>query len=54
VGPTSDLEKYAEIMVILPAKVWMYIWLALAILLFYFNIKIILKQENNYLDDPQL
>lgn len=47
VGPTSDLKKYAEIMRILPANVWMYIWLALAILLFYFNLKIIFKEDKN-------
>jgi len=45
VGPTSDLEKYAEIMVILPAKAWMYIWLAVALFLFVWNMKIILSME---------
>jgi len=45
VGPTSDLEKYAEIMVVLPAKAWMYIWLGVALILFFWNMKIILSIE---------
>ncbi len=52
VGPKSDLNKYAEIMVVLPAQVWMYIWLAIAVLLFYYNLRLIFslsKEENtNY------
>ena len=45
VGPTSDLEKYAEIMRVLPAKVWMYIWLGVALILFAWNIKIIFSVQ---------
>lgn len=41
VGPTSDLEKYAEIMVVFPPAVWMYIWLGVAIVLFGFNLKML-------------
>ena len=47
VGPSSDLQKYAELMVIFPAQVWMYIWLIIALALFLWNIKIILKLERN-------
>ena len=47
VGPSSDLEKYAELMVILPRDVWMYIWLGIALLLCAFNIKMILKGAPN-------
>jgi len=45
VGPTSDLEKYAEIMKVLPASVWMYIWLAVALILFAWNLKIIFNSK---------
>lgn len=45
IGPSSDLKKYAEEMVILPAKAWMYIWLVVVLVLFYFNIKFIFKNE---------
>ncbi len=41
VGPRSDLKAYEEVMVILPAQVWMYIWLGVAILLFYFNLRLL-------------
>lgn len=41
VGPSSDLEKYAEIMVFLPPSVWMYIWLGVALILFLFNLRIL-------------
>jgi len=39
VGPTSDLKAYEEVMVILPAQAWMYIWLAIAIGLLLMNLK---------------
>ncbi|MFK8104345.1 MAG: M50 family metallopeptidase [Saprospiraceae bacterium] len=45
VGPTSDLEKYAELFVIIPAGVWMYIWLGIVILLFIGNIRLIFKSN---------
>ncbi len=45
VGPSSDLKKYAEVMRVLPANIWMYIWLGLAVILFYFNIRIIMKED---------
>jgi len=43
VGPKSDLKAYEEVMVFIPATVWMYIWLAVAVLLFVFNLKILFR-----------
>ena len=43
VGPRSDLNAYAELFVFPPAEVWMYIWLAVAVILFVFNIRMIFK-----------
>ncbi len=45
VGPRSDLEKYAELLVFIPVNVWMYIWLAVAVLLTALNIYAILKMS---------
>lgn len=53
VGPTSDLEKYAEEMKILPAHVWMYIWLIVVVVLFLLNLRILFKSIKNN-DDPML
>lgn len=47
VGPTSDLQKYAEIFVVIPMNVWMYIWLIIVIILFLINIRWILKGAFN-------
>ena len=47
VGPTSDLKAYEEVMVFIPAQIWMYIWLGIAILLFAFNIRILFFSEND-------
>ncbi len=41
VGPTSDLQMYAEEMVIFPQKMWMYIWLAVVVILTFFNLRMI-------------
>ena len=43
VGPSSDLKAYAEIFVIVPAAAWMYIWLAIALVLTFFNLRMIFK-----------
>ncbi len=43
VGPSSDLEMYAEIFIVIPKVVWMYIWLGVVIILSFFNVKRILK-----------
>ncbi len=47
VGPRSDLKAYEEVMVFIPANVWMYIWLGVAILLFVFNLRILFTGTNN-------
>jgi len=39
VGPRSDLEKYAEVMPFIPVTFWMYIWLGVAILFTFFNLR---------------
>ena len=41
VGPSSDLAQYAKLFVIIPAAMWMYIWLGVALLLFFYNIRLI-------------
>ena len=43
VGPSSDLAMYEQTVGIFPAQVWMYVWLALAGLLFFFNLKNIFR-----------
>ncbi len=43
IGPSSDLKKYAEIMKVLPVNIWMYIWLGIALLLFFYNLRYIFK-----------
>jgi len=50
VGPTSDLKTYEEVMVFIPAQVWMYIWLGVAILLFMFNLKLLLSTRERDLE----
>lgn len=45
VGPTSDLKAYEEEMVFIPAQVWMYIWLGVAVLLLMFNLKMLLRKD---------
>ncbi len=45
VGPTSDLDQYAELFVFIPATVWMYIWLGIVILLFIGNMRLIFKSN---------
>jgi len=41
VGPRSDLEKYAELMVFIPVSAWMYIWLGVVLILTALNIRMI-------------
>lgn len=43
VGPSSDLDQYAQIMPILPAQGWMYVWLGLAVILTVFNLRIVFR-----------
>lgn len=46
VGPSSDLEQYAKEFKIIPATVWMYIWLGVALLMFFYNIRLIFREKN--------
>jgi hypothetical protein len=43
VGPKSDLAHYERVVGVFSAQIWMYIWLALAGLLFYANLKEIFR-----------
>lgn len=45
VGPKSDLAMYENVVGIFPANVWMIIWLALAALLFWWNLREIFKMR---------
>jgi len=47
VGPSSDLTAYAEVMKVLPANVWMYIWLGIALLLTFYNLRYIFKASKS-------
>ena len=53
VGPSSDLEEYAKVMVIVPKVVWMYIWLGIALLLCVLNLRLIFKQDGNKMEGFQ-
>ena len=50
VGPKSDLKAYEEVMVFIPANIWMYIWLAVAVLLFVFNLRILFRTTRDHQD----
>ncbi|MEM1319745.1 MAG: M50 family metallopeptidase [Bacteroidota bacterium] len=45
VGPSSDLNEYAKLFVVIPATVWMYIWLFIALLLSFMNLRMIFKEK---------
>ena len=47
VGPRSDLEQYAKIFVIIPSFVWMYVWLGVALILSFFNLRMIFKESKS-------
>ena len=49
VGPSSDLAAYADLFVIIPSTVWMYIWLVIVIVLFGLNIRMIFSKSNKEL-----
>ena len=44
IWPSSDLAKFSEIFVIIPQVVWMYVWLAIVLLIIVVNLKLILKK----------
>jgi hypothetical protein len=46
VGPSSDLAMYEQVVGLFPAKVWMYIWLGLAALLFYWNLTGVFRRSS--------
>ncbi|MBL7809662.1 MAG: M50 family metallopeptidase, partial [Saprospiraceae bacterium] len=37
VGPSSDLAMYEQVVGLFPAQIWMYIWLAVAVLMSFWN-----------------
>lgn len=37
VGPSSDLAMYEKVVGLFPAQIWMYIWLALAVVVSFWN-----------------
>lgn len=45
VGPSSDLNEYAKIFVVIPSHVWMYIWLFIALFLTFLNLKMVFKER---------
>ncbi len=45
VGPSSDLAMYEKMVGIFPKQVWMYLWLGLAALLFWWNLREIFKKR---------
>jgi len=50
IGPSSDLAAYADLFVIIPASVWMYIWLIIVVVLFALNIRMIFRGSKNKAD----
>jgi hypothetical protein len=48
VGPTSDLQSYESEVGLFPAGVWMYIWLAIVIVITGINLLSLLKNKTNY------
>ncbi len=50
IGPSSDLAAYADLFVIIPASVWMYIWLIIVVVLFALNIRMIFRRSKNKAD----
>lgn len=45
VGPSSDLQAYADLFVFIPAMVWMYIWLGIVLLLCFANFRLIFRSR---------
>jgi Peptidase M50B-like len=45
VGPKSDLAMYEQMVGIFPSTVWMYIWLAFAAILFWWNLREMFKRR---------
>ncbi len=47
VGPSSDLKAYADLFVLIPAVVWMYIWLGIVLVLCFANFRLIFKRKSS-------
>lgn len=45
VGPKSDLAMYEQVVGFFPSQIWMYIWLALAGLLFFWNLQELFRRR---------
>ncbi len=45
VGPKSDLAMYEQVVGFFPSRIWMYIWLALAGLLFFWNLQSVFSRR---------
>ncbi len=50
VGPSSDLQAYADIFVIIPVAIWMYIWLFIALFLTFMNLRIIFRGKESIVE----
>ena len=47
VGPSTDLNAYADLLIFIPATVWMYIWLGIVLLLCFANFRMIFKKSRS-------
>jgi hypothetical protein len=47
VGPSSDLAAYEKVVGLFPSQVWMYIWLAVAGILFYWNLSSLFRRRSS-------
>jgi hypothetical protein len=45
VGPSSDLEKFSQIFVIIPQFVWMYLWLFIVLWFVVYNLRMIFRKD---------
>lgn len=45
IGPSSDLNAYSEVVGLLPASGWMYVWLGIVVILSLLNLKWILSSR---------
>ena len=45
VGPKSDLAMYEQVVGVFPSQIWMYLWLALAGLLFFWNLQQVFRRR---------
>lgn len=47
VGPSSDLNRYAELFVVIPSSVWMYIWLGVVLLMTFWNLRMVFRHHSD-------